>query len=114
MIKLNFSLKRKNFDVEVHESFPKGITGIYGPSGSGKTSMLQAISGLHKPQRGKISIGNRTEFDSENGINLAVENRKIGYDFQEGTLFPNKSVEKNLKNGIKKISTALEFGALAD
>ena len=115
MIKVDITLPRKNFDVVIHENFSEGITGIFGPSGSGKTSLLQTISGLAIPEKGHISIGNRTVFDSEMKINLPVEKRNIGYVFQEGRLFPHMSVEKNLLYGMKKYSgNKVKFNEVVD
>ena len=102
MTEVDIILPRKNFNVEIHENFSDGITGIYGPSGSGKTSLLHTISGLAKPEMGHISINGRTVYDSHKNINVPVEKRNIGYVFQEGRLFPHISVEKNLLYGLKK------------
>ena len=102
MTEVNIFLPRKTLDVSIQESFSEGITGIYGPSGSGKTSLLQAIAGLAKPQKGNISIEGKMVFDSGNKTNIPVEKRNIGYVFQEGRLFPHMSVLKNLTYGLKR------------
>ncbi len=102
MISLNICLPRKNFDLTINEEFDNVITGIYGPSGAGKTSLLHVIAGLEKPQSGSVTINYRTVFDAELKINETVAERRIGYVFQEGRLFPHLSVEKNLLYGFKK------------
>lgn len=102
MISLDITLPRKNFDLVIKEEFNNGIIGIYGPSGSGKTSLLQVIAGLVKPKQGFVNINYRTVFDAERKINASVADRRIGYVFQEGRLFPHLSVEKNLLYGYKK------------
>lgn len=102
MISLDITLPRKNFDLVIKEEFSSGITGIYGPSGSGKTSFFQAIAGLIKPTKGRILINYRSVFDTDRKINTSVAERRIGYVFQEGRLFPHLSVEKNLLYGYKK------------
>ncbi len=102
MTKIDIVLPRKNFNVIIRESFSNGITGIFGPSGSGKTSLLHAIAGLEKPDKGDISVGGKTLFSAKKRINIPVEKRNIGYVFQEGRLFPHMSIEKNLKFGLKK------------
>lgn len=107
MISLDICLPRKNFDLLITADFGRGITGIYGPSGSGKTSFFQAIAGLVKPQRGRVSINYRTVFDADRKVNVPVAERRIGYVFQEGRLFPHLSVEKNLLYGFKKNSDDL-------
>lgn len=102
MTKVDIILPRKHFDLVIKEEFADGITGIFGPSGAGKTSLLHAIAGLAKPKAGSISIGKQVQFDASKGIHLPVEQRNIGYVFQEGRLFPHMTVEKNLLYGHKK------------
>lgn len=101
MTEVDIILPRKNFDVQIKESFSDGITGIFGPSGSGKTSLMHSISGLARPKSGRIVIGGNTVFNAEKGMHVPVEKRNIGYVFQEGRLFPHMNVEKNLLYGIK-------------
>ncbi|MBN1952195.1 MAG: molybdenum ABC transporter ATP-binding protein [Bacteroidales bacterium] len=102
MTDVDILLPRKNFDVQIKESFSEGITGIFGPNGSGKTSLLHCISGLARPAKGKISIEGNVVFVADKGIHVPVEKRSIGYVFQEGRLFPHMNVEKNLLYGVKK------------
>jgi len=84
------------------ESEARGIVALFGPSGSGKTSIINMLAGLLKPDNGCIEIDGRVLFDSKNGINLKVENRRIGYVFQESRLFPHMSVRSNLIYGRKR------------
>ncbi|MGR5176309.1 molybdenum ABC transporter ATP-binding protein ModC [Vibrio mediterranei] len=78
----------------------KGITAIFGRSGAGKTTMINLISGLVQPDAGVIEVADRLLFDSENGINVAVENRQVGYVFQDSRLFPHMTVKRNLCYGV--------------
>jgi molybdate transport system ATP-binding protein len=102
MTEVDILLARKNFDVQIKERFSEGITGIFGPSGSGKTSLMHAISGLAHPKSGQIAIEGHLVFDAAKKIYVPVEQRNIGYVFQEGRLFPHMNVEKNLLYGVKK------------
>jgi molybdate transport system ATP-binding protein len=76
-----------------------GVTAVYGPSGAGKTTLVNMISGLVAPDRGRIAIDETVLFDSEKRINLPPHGRHIGYIFQEGRLFPHLSVKHNLDYG---------------
>ncbi|MDG4869375.1 ATP-binding cassette domain-containing protein, partial [Guyparkeria sp. 1SP6A2] len=47
-----------------------------------------------------IKTANRVLFDSEQGINIPTERRRIGYVFQEARLFPHYRVRGNLTYGV--------------
>ncbi len=83
-----------------------GITALFGPSGAGKTSVLNMVTGLLRPDRGKIVIGGTTLFDSAQQINMAPELRRCGYVFQDRRLFPHRSVRANLTYGTKSVTPA--------
>ncbi len=72
------------------------VTALFGRSGSGKTSIVNAIAGVSKPQRGTIRFGDTLLFDSARQIWVPPEQRRIGYVFQDGLLFPHLSVQANL------------------
>ncbi|MBU1535608.1 ATP-binding cassette domain-containing protein, partial [Myxococcota bacterium] len=69
---------------------------IFGFSGAGKSVTLQMISGLRTPSVGKITLGDRILFDSDSGINIPPGERRIGYLFQDNTLFPHMTVRENI------------------
>lgn len=72
------------------------ITAIFGESGAGKTTLLKIISGLIKPEFGRIEVGDELWLDTQKNINLAIQKRKIGFVFQDYALFPNMSVKENI------------------
>lgn len=78
-------------------------SGVFGPSGSGKSSLMLMLAGLTHPDKGKIVLNNTTLFDSEKGINLPPEKRRIGVVFQHSHLFPHMTVKKNLFYGYNRI-----------
>ena len=80
-----------------------GITALFGPSGAGKTSVINMIAGLVRPDSGHISVGGRVLYDSEQGIAVPPEKRRIGYIFQESRLFPHLSVRSNLTYGMRLV-----------
>ena len=54
---------------------------LLGPSGCGKTTTLRMIAGLETPTSGRITIGGRVVYDSEAGINIPPNKRKVGFLF---------------------------------
>ena len=65
-----------------------GVVALFGASGAGKTTLADTIAGLVRPEAGRIALEDRVLFDSEAGVNLRPERRRIGYVFQDGRLFP--------------------------
>ena len=76
------------FALDIHFVSGTGLTALFGRSGAGKTSVVNAIAGLIRPQRGRICVDGAVLLDSERGIFVPAHRRRIGYVFQEGRLFP--------------------------
>jgi molybdate transport system ATP-binding protein len=81
----------------------RGVTALFGISGAGKTSLINMVAGLSRPDRGRIAVQGRTLFDSEKGIDLPPERRGLGYVFQDGRIFPHRSVLSNLTYGMRLV-----------
>ncbi|WP_395301412.1 molybdenum ABC transporter ATP-binding protein ModC [Enterobacter sp. ECC-175] len=112
MLELNFTQTLGNHCLTISETLPaSGITAIFGVSGAGKTSLINAISGLTRPQSGSIILNNRVLNDVEKKIYLSPDKRRIGYVFQDARLFPHYSVRGNLRYGMAK-SMAGQFDKL--
>lgn len=92
----------RNFKLDVDFEMRNESLGFLGASGSGKSLTLKAIGGLIKPDSGKIILNGRTLFDSEKKINLRPQERKVGYLFQDYALFPNFTVEENVRVGLRE------------
>lgn len=75
---------------------------LYGESGSGKTTLLRLLSGLLQPDQGRLEVDGLSWFDDKKRIQLPVQQREIGFVFQDTALFPNMSVEQNLRYGLSK------------
>ena len=83
---------------------------LLGPSGVGKTTILRTIAGLEKIKSGSIKLKDNILSSAKNHIE--PENRNISLSFQENSLFPHYTVEKNIHlgaeakkaNGKKKIN----------
>ena len=86
---VSFSIKNKG-----------DIICLLGPSGIGKTTILRSIAGLEKIEKGVIQI--KSKVISSNKINIEPENRNISLSFQENSLFPHYTVEKNIYFGAER------------
>ena len=80
---------------------------LLGPSGCGKTTTLRMIAGLETPTSGRITIGDQVVFDSEQGINVPANKRKVGFLFQNYALWPNMTVYDNIAFGLSNIKEEL-------
>jgi len=68
---------------------------LIGPNGSGKTTLLRTLAGA-LPARGHIEVGGRVWLDSETGLDLAPEARRVAYVPQGAGLFPHLSALDNV------------------
>lgn len=76
------------------------VTVVFGPSGAGKTTLLRCIAGLAAPGRdAHIQLGERIWHHGRQTV--PARRRKIGYLFQDHSLFPNLSVTANVGYGIQ-------------
>jgi molybdate transport system ATP-binding protein len=94
------------FVLDVSHDIPPGFTILCGPSGAGKSTLLDCVAGLTKPDSGRITISDRTLFDSSSRVNLPAHQRGIAYVFQSASLFPHLSVEENILYGISHLAAA--------
>jgi molybdate transport system ATP-binding protein len=90
---------------------------LVGPSGAGKTTLLRCVAGLMRPATGSIRMGERAWFDAAAKIDLAPEDRSVGFLFQDHALFPHMSVERNVgyasKSDAQEMLESLGIGHLA-
>lgn len=119
---LDFSVRLSRgelFSLEAAESIPlEGITAIVGPSGGGKTTLLRTLAGLERAETAQVTFCGESWDDA--GVHLPPEARRIGYVFQNNTLFPHLSVAGNIRYGARRrevrsydaIVDALDLGAL--
>jgi molybdate transport system ATP-binding protein len=114
MIEVAVEKRLGSFTLDAHFTAQEsGITAIYGRSGAGKTSLVNALAGLLKPDRGRIVVEGTVLFDSTLGIDLPTERRRLGCVFQEGLLFPHYSVRGNLTYGQRRgVEGAVDFDSV--
>ena len=76
------------------------LVALLGPSGSGKTTLLRVIAGLNSPHRGAVF------FDALNATSLSVQERRVGFVFQNYALFRHMTVAENIAFGLNARSRA--------
>ncbi len=85
-----FAVNDVSLDVE-----PGEFLTLLGPSGCGKTTTLRMVAGFERPDRGRIYIG------AEDVTDQMVNQRNIGFVFQNYALFPHLSVYENVAYGLR-------------
>ncbi len=95
-------IKKKigSFSLDVSFETQNEIVAILGASGCGKSMTLKCIAGIEKSDSGRIVLDGRVLYDSEKGICLPPQKRKVGYLFQNYALFPNMTVRGNIFCGM--------------
>ena len=89
-------VKNVSFNIE-----KKGdIVCLLGPSGVGKTTILRTIAGLEKIKSGTIRL--KDNILSSGKSHVEPEDRNISLSFQENSLFPHYTVEKNIYLGTER------------
>jgi len=97
MVKVRIKKQLKSFLLDVAFSFEEdNVVCIFGKSGSGKTTILRVIAGLERFEEGFIEV------NGKNWTYLPVQKRSIGFVFQESSLFPNMTVEENIKFAMRE------------
>jgi len=116
MIKIDVVKKIGNFDFKVNTTLQlNSTTQITGPSGIGKTTLLKILAGFIQPDLGTILVNSDVWFDKEKKISKKVQERQIGFVFQDYALFPNLTVKEHLKYGtsdLKYVDDLLELGEM--
>jgi molybdate transport system ATP-binding protein len=99
MLAVDIEKRLGDFEIKVAFESKGSVTALFGSSGSGKTSIVNMVAGLITPDRGRIALDNDVLFDSAMRVDVPTHQRRIGYVFQEGRLFPHMSVTGNLDYG---------------
>jgi molybdate transport system ATP-binding protein len=94
-LSIRFALPLRHYRLELALDV-EGVVALVGPSGAGKSSILNVIAGLARPPSGRVSLGEDVWQDSDRGVFLAPDRRRVGFVFQEYALFPHMSVRQNV------------------
>ncbi len=85
-----------DFSIALDFSVARGeMVALLGPSGSGKTTALRIIAGFEKPDAGRILLNGKDVTDLDPAL------RRIGFVFQDYTLFPHLDLGHNISYGLK-------------
>ena len=122
MASLDVALSHGLRDVRLELTLEIGseTVALVGPSGAGKSSVLRAVAGLLRPERGRIAVNGTTWLDTASGVDMAPERRSVGLVFQEYALFPHLSVRANVAFGatdaglVEEVLARLRIAQLAD
>ncbi|MEP7454984.1 molybdenum ABC transporter ATP-binding protein [Phyllobacterium sp. SB3] len=100
-MKLIFEARRKlgAFQLDAAFNSDGGVTALFGASGSGKTSVIRMLTGLSRPDEGRIIFDDDVIVDTVRGIFVPKHKRRFGVVFQDARLFPHLSVRQNLNYG---------------
>lgn len=77
---------------------------LLGPSGCGKSTLLRTIAGFEPVQKGEIKMEGKVL--SSSSFTKVPEQRQIGMVFQDLSLFPHLTIEKNINFGLRGCSDA--------
>jgi molybdate transport system ATP-binding protein len=98
-LRLDLAHGLRSFRLELALEVGSEAVALVGPSGAGKTTVLRAVAGLARPDRGRIAAGAEVWFDAERRVERAPEERSVGYVFQDYALFPHLTVARNVAFG---------------
>ena len=103
-IHARFRIAYPGFRLEVDLQLPgRGVSALFGVSGSGKTTCLRAIAGLERAPGGYLEVNGALWQDDAHGVFLPTHRRRLGYVFQEASLFAHLDIRRNLEYGMRRV-----------
>jgi ABC-type sulfate/molybdate transport systems ATPase subunit len=101
-LEIDIALARRAFELTAALALDAETIAVVGPSGAGKSSLLRTIAGLERPHRGRITLADEVWLDTEHGVRVAPERRRVGYVPQDYGLFPDRTVAANVRFAAKR------------
>ncbi len=99
-LEVQLAKKLDGFDLDVSWSVGSELAVLFGYSGSGKSLTLRMIAGLVRPDSGRVVLDGDVLFDSDPGLSIPPQERRLGFVTQDLALFPHLSVLKNIAYGL--------------
>ncbi len=97
MLEVAVAKKLPHFAIDVAFSCGTGeLVVLTGPSGAGKTTLIRMIAGLERPDTGTVRLNGECWVDVERKLFVPPRKRRVGFVFQEYTLFPHLNVYGNV------------------
>ncbi len=110
MLRIEVRKARGDFTLDVHVEVPTpGTIALFGRSGCGKTTLVSAVAGLLRPDRARIVLDDVVLEDTAGSVRVPIEERRIGYVFQDSRLFPHLRVAANLRYGERRARAGASF-----
>jgi molybdate transport system ATP-binding protein len=119
VLDLDITCGLRAFAVDLELAIGDEVVALVGPSGAGKTTVLRAVAGLRRPDRGRIVCAGETWF-AEGSVDRPPEQRSVGYVPQHHALFPHLTVAGNVAFAgaddatVRSLLARLHVAALAD
>lgn len=102
MLEAVMEKKLRDYSLNLELTVNSGeIMVLMGMNGSGKSTTLNIIAGLLAPDKASIVLNGESICQTETGIDVPVEDRRIGYVLQNSAVFPHMSVRENVAFGLK-------------
>ena len=117
MLEVDIRLRRGEHEMAFKLDVDAPVSGVFGPSGSGKSTLLHCVSGLLRPDSGRMVLNGEALFDAAAGRYLPPHRRHVGLVFQDAQLFPHLSVRDNLLYGYRRLAPQqrrFELGPVAE
>jgi molybdate transport system ATP-binding protein len=103
MLAVAATKRRGAFALNVRFELPTpGVVALFGRSGCGKSTLVNIIAGLLPADSGRVALDDAVLLDTQRGVDLPPERRRIGYVFQDARLFPHLRVAANLRYAEKR------------
>lgn len=101
---LEFDIEKQvpGFKLKAGIAVEAGIIVLFGPSGAGKSLTLQCLAGVAVPDRGRIVLNGVPLLDSDKGVRLPPQRRRVGYVPQNYALFPHLTAAENIAFGLRR------------